>query len=72
MNQLEQLLPEQKQDLNSWYDIEQQEWIEVLETICHKPDNNSPEILALLEAETRWEAERDYYHHQYYQTDRFF
>jgi hypothetical protein len=72
MSQLEQLSPEQEQNLNSWYDIQNQEGIEVLETICENPDDNSQEVAALLEAEERWEAERDYYHHQHYEIERFF
>jgi hypothetical protein len=70
-HQLSALTPEQEEDLNFYYDIQQQEWLEAIETITENLDENSSEVTALLEAEARWERERDYYHHQYYDSDRF-
>ena len=70
-HQLPALTSEQEEDLNFYYDIQQQEWLEAIETITENLDENSSEVIALLEAEDRWETERDYYHLQYYESDRF-
>ena len=72
MSQLETHLLELEFDLNSWYDLQQQEWLQVLDTICLKNlDNSSQEVTPQLEAEVRWEAKQDYYSLRYYQSDRF-
>lgn len=51
--------------LNSWYDQQQQQWLEAIA----QPD--SREALALAQAEADWESERDYYHHAYLSTERY-
>ncbi len=52
-------------DLNSWYDRQQQQWLEAIA----QPD--SREALALAQAEADWESERDYYHHAYLSSERY-
>jgi hypothetical protein len=51
--------------LNDWYDRQQQQWLEAIAI----PE--SPEALALAQAQADWESKRDYYHHAYLNTERY-
>jgi len=52
-------------DLNAWYDQQQQQWLSAIKR------EDSPEALALAQAEADWEAKRDYYHHAYLSAERY-